>query len=105
MKLYVQNKRGKRIYINKVASTKLELKYELGRNEFSINGERYYIRDVRAQKDTNDTYIGIIVGGILGLIVGPLGIIVGGATGGIIGSGSDARKLKHVKKFNRSKIK
>lgn len=105
MKLYVKEKDGKNVYINKVGSTRTELRDIVGRNDFKVNGKKYHIRDVKASKDSNDTFKGVVVGGVIGAFAGPLGIVVGSAAGAIIGNSSDKRRVKNVERFNKSQNK
>lgn len=105
MKLFVTDKDNRKVYINKVASSRSELLEVLGKNEFKVRGKKYYVRNVRASVDSNDTFKGILVGGVVGAFAGPIGIAVGGIAGAIIGNGSDLKKRKNVVKFNKSKNK
>ncbi len=103
MKLYIKEESGRNIYLNKVVSTRTELREIVGRNDFKVNGKKYYIQDVKAAKDSNDTFKGVVVGGLIGAFAGPLGIVFGGAAGAIIGNNSDRRRIKNVERFNKSR--
>lgn len=105
MKLYVIGKNSRKIYLNKVASSRTELRQVLGKDDFYINDEKFFIRDVIANKDSNDTYTGLLVGGILGIFGGPFGIVIGGVVGAVLGCGVDSKKNINIKQFNRSKNK
>ena len=49
---------AKRVYLNKVASTRRELVSVIGSENFKVKNARYSVRDVVAIRDSNDTYKG-----------------------------------------------
>lgn len=109
MKLFVEEKvggrkTGKKLFLDKVASTKLELLELLGSKDFFIGNERYYINQVQAQKSSDNTAMGMVLGGVLGLIGGAAGVAAGGAIGGLLGKDSDIKAQEKVEKFNGSKL-
>lgn len=103
MKLYIKNNDGKRVYLNKVASTRRELVSVIGSENFKVKNARYSVRDVVAIRDSNDTYKGSLIGGAVGIFAGPAGVIAGGVVGGVLGKANDTRRKKNVVNFNESK--
>lgn len=109
MKLFVEEKIGNRktgkvLYLDKVASTKRELRELLGAKEFFIGEEKYFITQVKAQKSTDNTALGMVLGGVLGLVGGAAGVAAGGAIGGLLGKDSDIKEQQKVDSFNGSKL-
>jgi len=105
MKLFVEEKdTGKKLYLDKFALTKRELKELLGSKEFHINKDKYFVSQVKATQDSDNTALGMVLGGILGLIGGAGGVAAGGAIGGLLGKDSDIKERKKVENFNRSKL-
>lgn len=109
MKLYVEEKigskkTGKLLFLDKIAPTKSELFRLLGSKEFFIDGEKYFVSQVKAKKSSDNTALGMVLGGILGLVGGAAGIVAGGAIGGVLGKDSDIKELEKVNRFNRSKL-
>lgn len=103
MKLYVIDKEDKaKVYINKVAGSREELRKLIGKDEFSVKGKVYHVTEVHAAKETNNSISGAIIGGALGLFAGPIGIALGGFTGAVLGQIENKRKSKHVHRFNQS---
>jgi len=102
MKLYVI-KNKERVYINKIALTRSELERVIGKKWFVVDGGRYSVRDVCADGgDDNDIYISFIVGGLIGMILGPVGIFVGFIVGYIFGVCKYLNVKNDVVKFNKS---
>lgn len=109
MKLYVEEKTkgqktGKKLYLDKIASTKRELVQLLGSKEFYIGEEKYFVNQVKAEKTSDGTAIGMALGGVLGVVGGVAGVIAGGALGGLLGKDSDIKESDKVNKFNGSKL-
>ena len=109
MRLYIQNCRSrscnKRIYLNVVAPTRDELSRRTGYN-FQIrcpycgNYSYYTVNDVFAEIGPRTTTTGAVVGGLIGLIGGPLGMVLGGSLGALWGSSADEEEHKKVNRFN-----
>lgn len=109
MKLFVEekssaNKTGGILYLDKIASTKKDLQELIGDKEFYINNEKYFISQVKAKKTSDNTALGMVIGGFLGLVGGAAGVAAGGALGGALGKDSDIKEEERVKKFNGSKL-
>ncbi|EMK3317944.1 TPA: hypothetical protein I7759_14555 [Vibrio vulnificus] len=109
MKLYVEEKvggkpTGEKLYLDKIASTRKELSQLLGRKEFYINDEKYFVSQVKAEKTSDAAALGMVLGGALGLIGGVYGVMAGGALGGALGRDTDIKETEKVDKFNRSKL-
>jgi hypothetical protein len=109
MKLYVEEKQkttktGEILYLDKVASTRKELLQLIGDKEFFINGDKYYISQVKAKKTSDNTALGMVIGGVLGLVGGAAGVAAGGAIGGLFGKDNDIKEEEKVNKFNGSKL-
>ncbi len=104
MKLYVYDKNGEKVYIEKHASTKRELGEVIGTNKFSINKILYNIKDVKAEVDAENTAASMVIGGTIGLLGGVPGVILGGIAGGILGKKADEKQNQLVDKFNKSEF-
>ena len=105
MKLFVVDKTtNQKVNLNLLASTRGELVRLIGSPWFTFNGHNYHVNNVFAVADSNDTITGAIVGGVIGLLAGPIGIIAGGLLGGAIGNGGDKTEISNVDNFNSSKV-
>lgn len=103
MKLFINTQRGKK-YLNGIASTRGALANKIGSNWFIIDGATYSVDEVYAEEDDNSTAAGAVIGGLIGLLAGPVGVIGGGVLGGLIGSESDNKDNQKVKFFNNSRV-
>jgi uncharacterized protein YcfJ len=101
MRLFVINQLGEKIILDVTAPTRFELALKIGK-AFSVNGEDYHIKDVRAEQSNNDTTGGLIIGGLLGILGGGLGVVIGGVAGTLIGGIRDNDEQKAVDNFNNS---
>ncbi len=110
MKLFVVCKScGNKIYLKEKSQTRRTLTNRIGK-EFHItcphcnNKNIYNVHDVFAEAETNNAAGGAIIGGLIGLIGGPIGALSGSTIGGLLGYGSDENERKAVQKFNNSRI-
>lgn len=103
MKLFVNTRRGKK-YLNVTASTRGALANMIGSNWFIIDGVTYSVDEVYAEEDENSTASGVVIGGLIGLLAGPVGVIGGGILGGLIGNGNDNKDNQKVRLFNNSRV-
>jgi hypothetical protein len=106
MKLFVQNKKNVKVYLNINAFDRRHLSYIIGAQTFFLNGEneQFNVNQVIAESGSNDTTAGLLLGGLFGLIGGPAGVLIGGALGGIIGNNSDTKEISKINRFNNSRI-
>ncbi|MDD9175497.1 hypothetical protein ERW49_08415 [Aliivibrio finisterrensis] len=109
MRLFVEEKvngrsTGKKHYLAKLASTKKELAELLGKKEFYIDDEKYFVSQVKAEKSQDGAALGMALGGVLGLFGGVPGVLAGGAFGGLLGKDSDIKEVEKVEKFNGSRL-
>ena len=109
MKLYIEQKSGnqktgKTLYLDKVAPTKSDLALLLGSKEFYINGDKYFVSQVKAKQSSENIGLGLMIGAIIGLAGGAAGVAAGGVIGGLIGKDSDIKEQDKVNKFNGSKL-
>lgn len=74
----------------------------IGASDFIVDNEEYNVNKVVAETDSSNTAAGAILGGVIGLIGGPIGVISGSTIGGIIGNSSDKEDVKKVSIFNNS---
>jgi hypothetical protein len=101
MKLFVKISQSK-IYLQVVAPTKIDLANLIGGPSFMINGYIMHVNDVVAEKESSNTTAGMIIGGIIGLLVGPWGAVTGSTAGALIGNSADQEEEKKVSIFNKS---
>ena len=104
MKLYVTGQDGNRIYINVLASTRQELANRIGSPWFIVHGQTFHVNNVRAQTSGSNTASGAVVGGLIGILAGPIGILAGSILGGAIGNGSDKTENAQIMYFENSRI-
>ena len=104
MKLYVKNSLGTAIPLDVTASTRSELASIIGSPWFVLSNENYHVNQVYAVANTNNIAPGAIIGGLIGLLLGPEGLIIGGLIGGALGNTDDQKDLKKVQQFNQSKM-
>lgn len=103
MKLYVINKNnGKKIFLRTIAPTRRELSEQLGGTAFKANGMIYQVNDVVAEKGSDNTSLGMLVGGVIGALGGGLGVAAGGAIGAMLGKQQDAKEEAEIAQFNGS---
>ena len=114
MRLYVKCKKdsSKKIYLSVYAETPKELIQKIGGYRFDIEcpycGEihTYSINEVRAEKGPLSAVpAGAIIGGIIGLLGGPLGLLLGGGIGAWMGANADAAEEERVNRFNKEVVK
>ena len=104
MKLYVIHpKTGQKIYLNITAKDRQELAYKIESKNFTINNISFNVNDVYAEAENNNGLTGAIVGGLLGVMAGPIGMLIGTTAGYWLASEkySEAGQVKH---FNESKV-
>ena len=104
MKLFIKNKQGVAIQLATIAPTRFELANLIGSQWFIVNNETYHVNQVYAVTTSNKTAAGAIVGGLIGLLLGPEGLIIGGALGGVLGNSDDQTDIRRVKLFNQSNV-
>jgi hypothetical protein len=104
VKLYVYDTNGEKKYLDKKAFTKNDLKDIIGKKEFYMNNELFYIDDVKAETDSESAAPSMVIGGALGLMGGVPGVIIGGLLGALLGNSADNEEKKLVHRFNESKI-
>lgn len=102
MKLYIVDNYGKKVYLNYEALTRRQLARKIKSEVFTLKGIRYSVKQVRAELGSSPTVPGLLIGGVIGLLAGPLGAITGGAVGGLIGKNAENEDIKKVNRFNKS---
>jgi len=109
MRLYINCSHCKsKIILQSAAKTRRELALQWG-NNFTINClhchfQVYYsVQDVFAETISNNAPGAAIIGGLIGLLIGPEGALIGSAIGGGIGYKIDEIEKKMVESFNNSR--
>lgn len=103
MKLYVLNKVGNaKVFLRTVAPTRESLARQLGGTAFNANGITYYVNEVVAEKGSDNTSLGMLVGGVIGALGGGGGVAAGGLIGALLGKEQDKKEEAEVAEFNRS---
>ena len=109
MRLYVEqcNNCNRRIYLNITALDRSQLANRIGYS-FEIqcphcrNYSYHTVDEVLAEPGPSATPAGAILGGLIGLIGGPLGMLIGGGLGTLWGANADEEERRKVNRFNRS---
>jgi len=104
MKLYVRSVNGAKIYLREIAPNRKMLAKRIGGKRFVVNGKSYTVEEVLAEPDNSGTGTGMVVGGLIGLLGGPLTAIAGGTIGGLIGNTNDGKEKEIVNRFNTSRV-
>jgi hypothetical protein len=102
MKLFVCNRQNQKIYIDIIAPTRRQLASIIGSQHFFIDRDYYTVNQVFAESENNDAVGGAVLGGLVGLLGGPVGLFFGGLAGGLIGKSRENDDETKVDKFNRS---
>ncbi len=109
MRLFIRgcNHCRRRIYLGIIAPTRNKLADRFGYS-FEIvcphcqNYSHHNINEVFAEQGPPATPAGAILGGLVGLIGGPLGMLIGGGLGTLWGANADEEERRRVNRFNRS---
>lgn len=105
MKLYVTDpKSGEKIYLDRNAATRRELASQIGSGAFNVNGIYFTVNEVLAEKSTDSTALGMVIGGALGLVGGTPGVLIGSVIGGALGNTGDVEEKRKVDLFNGSLV-
>ncbi len=103
MKLYVLDKRSNgKVFLRTVAPNRQALAQKLGAKAFKANGITYYVSDVVAEKGSDNTALGMLVGGVIGALGGGPGVAAGGVIGALLGKEQDKKEEAEVAQFNGS---
>lgn len=103
MKLFVFDRNSQnKIYINLLASTRIQLADLLGSPIFTINNKQYHVNDVFAESDINNVLVGSVTGSVVGILGGPYGVAAGAVIGGYLGSKIDKTENEKITFFNNS---
>jgi hypothetical protein len=103
VKLYLQGHCGHRIYLTSPATTRSEIPawFQLQ----CPQDQSFYLyssRSVVAQPESGHTAGGAFLGGIVGLLGGPIGLILGGAAGAMLGAANENTEVAKANRFNQS---
>lgn len=106
MRLYVTHC-DRRIYLGISASDRYQLAESVG-TRFRVQCPRcggyydYSVDEVVAEPESGAAPGGAILGGLIGLIGGPLGMLIGGGVGTLWGAKADQDEERKANRFNRS---
>lgn len=65
----------------------------------------YYVNSVFAERSVQNNSLSVAaIGGLVGLIGGPVGVLAGGAIGGLLGKNIDDSDYRAVIRFNNSRV-
>ncbi len=104
MKLFVTNPQGLKEYISISAYSRKDLANKIGGEWFTLSGNQYHVHHVVAEGDSNNLATGAVIGGLIGLLGGPIGLLIGGGLGTVIGGEEDKGESQKVNFFNQSTI-
>jgi hypothetical protein len=105
MRLYVYDRViQQKVYLNLLASTRSELSNTIGSQWFTVNGRNFHVHNVVAETEVSATAAGAIIGGLIGLMAGPIGVLAGGLFGGAVGNTGDKTEVQRVNYFNHSRV-
>ena len=103
-----RNDRSKKIILTTQAESKRELAFKIGGDEFDVvcphcgETHTYKVDEVVAVPGPIHNWIlGLIIGGFIGMFLGPFGVIAGACIGMLIGSAYDKMDYDRAKRFNR----
>ncbi len=102
MRLFVETKDGRKVYLKTFAKSRSELISKLGGEKFSVNDKEFFVSAVKAEPSSENTIVSMLVGGAVGLLGGVPGVIAGGAVGGLLGNDKDKKDKLLAQSFNRS---
>lgn len=103
MKLYVLDKSNNgKVFLRAIAPNRQALAQKLGSPVFKANGVSYFVTDVVAEKGSDNTALGMLVGGVIGALGGGPGVAAGGVIGALLGKEQDKKEEAEVAQFNRS---
>lgn len=86
MKLYVIDKNNNaKVFLRAAAPNRQVLVQKLGGKVFKANGITYNVNEVVAEKGSDNTSLGMLVGGVIGALGGGPGVAAGGVIGALIG--------------------
>lgn len=106
MRFYIyRHPNNEKVYLNFQADTRSQLAQLIGGRYFLFEkgGLWYDVNDVIAEPGSNNTAVGSILGGVLGLLTGGFGAIIGATLGGLIGNANDEQEKQKVEMFNSSR--
>lgn len=109
MRLFVKKCENchQKIYLNVFARTRKKLRLEIGES-FEVKCNHcdyigtYWVDDVWAEEGPPSLPAGAVIGGLIGLLGGPLGLIFGGGVGALLGANADENENRMVRRFNKS---
>lgn len=101
MQLFINSVEGKRS-INIKAATRNQLAKKVGGDWFIVGEDAYNIREVFAEESNNRIVSWAIIGGLAGVLAGPIGLIGGGILGGWYGNENRNCDSTKVRIFNNS---
>ncbi|WP_152006254.1 hypothetical protein [Desulfoluna spongiiphila] len=106
MRLFVKHRvKDKKIYLKQLAYNRSQLLEIIGSRQFKLEGESYTIEEVFAEKgDDNNSVLGALAGGAIGLAGGLPWLLAAAAIGSFIGKNSDEKEIQKVEFFNGSSI-
>lgn len=106
MKLYVllRDKNPEKLFLRTVAPTRAALAQKIGATHFKANGLTYSVAEVFAEKGSDNTSLGMLVGGLIGALGGGPGVVAGGLIGALLGKEQDSKEDAEVAEFNGSAV-
>jgi hypothetical protein len=107
MRLYV-NAPGHKVYLAAYAATRCELAQKLS-DRFSVKmgdgWNDYAIEDVYAEPASHLDLALMMIGGLVGLVAGPLGVVFGALAGYLLGINEGVKEKHKVRIFNECHIR
>jgi len=100
---------GQKIYLDVVMASRSQLRQHFQGDYFYVTcnhcGFRniFNVNQVFAEIEPGSPIKGGIIGGLLGLVAGPIGVLIGGGLGAMVGSNTEKEERNRVFFFNNSR--
>lgn len=103
MRFFVTNKATRqKVYIALVANTRDDVRRQFPSGWFSVHNYDYHVSEVVAEPDVYNVPPRAVIGGLIGILAGPVGMVVGAGMGGATGYNKNNQEKRLANLFNHS---